>query len=108
MSASDAPEGSAAPGSCGDKGQPPCPMQHWMKSTMAMAFAGGDKATIAAALRTIGRKVPPGGYATWADIANEGARKADAGDTAGVKEACRQCHALYQARYRATQRADAW
>jgi hypothetical protein len=73
-------------------------MMKWMKSAMASAVAGGDKAKIAKALKTIAGK-PVAGMGEWASIANAGAAAAEKGDIDGAKASCKKCHKLYQKKY---------
>ncbi|XYI01200.1 hypothetical protein ACMHYB_16190 [Sorangium sp. So ce1128] len=92
---------------CGAKGQKLCPMQAWMKSTMASATSSGDGAKIAAALQYVAGKPPPG-MGSWASISKAGAAKAKAGDIDGAKASCKQCHDLYKERYKKTMRDRPW
>jgi hypothetical protein len=88
---------------CGAKGQKLCPMQKWMKTVMAGASSGDDGAKLAAALTYVANHPPPG-FATWAAISNDGAKKASADDIDGAKVSCKQCHDLYKRKYIATLR----
>ncbi|WP_437838822.1 hypothetical protein [Sorangium sp. So ce1153] len=92
---------------CGAKGQKMCPMQAWMKSTMASATSSGDGAKIAAALQYVAGKPPPG-MGSWGAISKAGAAKAKAGDIDGAKASCKQCHDLYKEQYKKTMRDRAW
>ncbi|WP_437736579.1 hypothetical protein [Sorangium sp. So ce1335] len=92
---------------CGSKGQKPCPMQAWMKSTMASATSSGDGEKIAAGLQYIAGKPPPG-MGSWAAISRAGAAKAKAGDIDGAKASCKQCHDLYKEQYKKTMRDRPW
>jgi hypothetical protein len=115
--ASAAATGSAAPTgtataaakkfACGDKGQPNCPMQGWMKSAMGSAVASGDGERIAKALETVARK-PVAGFGNWTAIALEGAAKARAGDIDGAKLSCKKCHDAYKHKYTTTMRDQPW
>jgi hypothetical protein len=87
---------------CGSK-EKPCPMQGWMKRVMAPAASAGEGPALAAALTYVEKHVPPG-FDTWASISSEGAKKAKAGDVAGAKASCKQCHDAYKAQYKATMR----
>ena len=82
----------APPGSktftCGDKTQPPCPTQKWMKENMAPAAASEDAAALARGLRYIETHAPPG-MPNWESIAKTGAAKAAAGDVAAAKASCK-------------------
>lgn len=105
----DAPaaSGSAAAGAktfdCGAKGQKLCPMQGWMKSTMAAASSSGDGEKLASALGYVAAHVPPG-FSGWAAMASAGAAKAKAGDIDGAKLSCKQCHDAYKEKYKTTMR----
>ncbi|WP_437638878.1 hypothetical protein [Sorangium sp. So ce854] len=92
---------------CGSKGQKLCPMQAWMKSTMASATSSGDGEKIAAALQYVAGKPPPG-MGSWGAISRAGAAKAKAGDIDGAKASCKQCHDLYKEQYKKTMRDRAW
>ncbi|WP_433935599.1 hypothetical protein AB3662_12790 [Sorangium cellulosum] len=92
---------------CGAKGQKMCPMQAWMKSTMASATSSGDGAKIAAALQYVAGKPPPG-MGSWGAISRAGAAKAKAGDIDGAKASCKQCHDLYKEQYKKTMRDRPW
>lgn len=94
----------SAPAACGEKGQPACPLQGWMKSTMGPAVSGGDTAAVAKALEYVAAHAPPG-MPNWASIARDGAAKAKAGDLAGAKASCKSCHDQYKSRYKAEMRA---
>ncbi|MGK3964867.1 hypothetical protein WMF38_11935 [Sorangium sp. So ce118] len=92
---------------CGAKGQKLCPMQAWMKSTMASATSSGDGPKIAAALQYVAGKPPPG-MGSWGAISKAGAAKAKAGDIDGAKASCKQCHDLYKEQYKKTMRDRPW
>jgi hypothetical protein len=88
---------------CGAKGQKLCPMQKWMKTVMAGASSSDDGAKLAAALTYVADHPPPG-FATWAAISSDGAKKAKADDIDGAKVSCKQCHDLFKKKYIATMR----
>ncbi|WP_437727294.1 hypothetical protein [Sorangium sp. So ce861] len=92
---------------CGSKGQKLCPMQAWMKSTMASATSSGDGEKIAAALQYVAGKPPPG-MGSWVAISKAGAAKAKAGDIDAAKASCKQCHDLYKEQYKKTMRDRPW
>jgi len=93
-----------APGSCGGKDQPKCPLQAWMAANMQPAMAGGDATKLAAALRQAAKFAPPG-YGDWAKIATDGAAAVDAAkDVTAGKPSCKGCHGEYQKRYRSEMR----
>jgi hypothetical protein len=83
-------------------------MQGWMRGVMGRAMQSGDKEKIAKGLNTIAAKPPAGDYGQWSGIAAAGASKAAAGDIDGAKQACKKCHALYQKKYKSTQRDQPW
>jgi len=92
---------------CGEKGQPACPLQGFMKSQMATAAASGDGAVLAKALDEVAGHAPPG-LANWSTIAKGGAAKARAGDFDGAKASCKACHDQYKSRYKTEMRDRAW
>ncbi|MGK4006072.1 hypothetical protein WMF31_25865 [Sorangium sp. So ce1036] len=105
--ATGAAQGGEKKFACGAKGQKLCPMQAWMKSTMASATSSGDGAKIAKALLYVAGKPPPG-MGSWASISRAGAAKAKAGDIDGAKASCKQCHDLYKDKYKKTMRDRPW
>ena len=88
---------------CGEKGKPPCPMERWMKTTMAPAALEKDAKRLSSALDYVATHVPAG-FDGWAAIARAGADKARAGDVDGARASCRTCHDQFKARYRAERR----
>ncbi len=88
---------------CGAKGQKLCPMQAWMKSTMAAASSSGDGDRLAKALTYVAGHAPPG-FGEWAAIARAGATKARTDDIDGAKDSCKACHDKYKETYKATLR----
>lgn len=92
---------------CGEKGQPVCPLQGFMKSHMATAVASGDGAVLAKALDDVAGHAPPG-LTNWSTIAKGGAAKARAGDIDGAKASCKACHDQYKTRYKTEMRDRAW
>ena len=104
VASSAAPVASAAPGSCGGKDQPKCPLQGWMGANMQPAMAAADPVKLAAALRASAKFAPPG-YANWAKYATDGAAAVEAAkDVSAGKPACKSCHGEYQKRYRTEMR----
>ncbi len=96
--------GEAAGGVCGDSGQPPCPLQGWMKANMTPAMNAADVDRLKRAfLRTV--DLGPPQYATWRTIALAGADAASRSDLEGARRACKQCHDEHRAHYRAELRA---
>jgi hypothetical protein len=92
---------------CGEKGQPVCPLQGFMKSQVAPAVANGDNALLAKALDQVAGHAPPG-LTSWSAIAKGGAAKARAGDIVGAKDSCKACHDQYKTRYKTEMRDRAW
>jgi hypothetical protein len=96
--------GSAAAGpktfACGNKGQPTCPTQSWMKANMGPAAASGDGPDLAKGLDYIAAHAPAG-MPNWSGIAKGGAAKARAADIDGAKASCKSCHDQYKAKYKA-------
>ncbi len=103
-SGSAATSASAAP-TCGEKGQPKCPLQGWMSSVMQPAMASKDATKLAAALRQSAKYAPPG-YASWAKIANDGAAAVEAShDVTSAKKSCTDCHNSYKSKFKTESRA---
>jgi hypothetical protein len=104
--ATHAPSASAsiAAASCGEKGQPKCPLQGWMSTVVQPALASKEASKLAAALRQCAKYAPPG-FPEWAKIANEGATAVDrASNVTAGKKSCTDCHNLYKAKYKAEAR----
>lgn len=85
---------------CGDAGQPPCPLQSWMRGRAVGAIQHADPAGLGQAFGEIAAFAPPG-FGEWAGVAIHGAAAAKQGDIAGAAVACSDCHARYRERYRA-------
>ena len=103
-----APVASASPTpprtfACGASDQPQCPMQAWMKTTMAPAALQKDAPRLAAALDYVVAHAP-NGYDGWIEIAGPAADKARAGDVEGARASCRTCHDRFKQRYRSERR----
>ncbi|MCA9585191.1 MAG: hypothetical protein KC657_07525 [Myxococcales bacterium] len=94
-----APAKPAAEADCGTGGKP-CPMQAFMRGTMAGAKT---PEAMAAAFARVARMSPNGGW-SWAAIAKKGADLAKAGDVKGAKGQCAACHSAYKAPYKAQYR----
>ena len=96
----------SAEDACGTK-ENPCPLQKWMRQTMAAANASGDMAGLAAAFEKISKSSPepkwngPDAKQHWDAIAKGGIAAAMANDAAGVKAACKACHDNYKDKYKA-------
>jgi hypothetical protein len=91
--------------SCGSK-ENPCPLQGWMRKTMAASNSAGDMASLEAQFRKVASMAPDKSWtgadpkAHWDAIANAGAAAAKANDAAGVKQACKACHDAYKDKYK--------
>lgn len=94
---------SMAPGVCGSKGQPDCPLQRWMKANAQANLASGDTARLADAMDTLAREAPEG-FPGWAESARGAAASARARDLDAVRARCRECHAAHRQGYRADRR----
>ncbi len=99
-SASPSASGSASLSACGDKGQPDCPLQSWMKKVANPPMLDKDAPAVADALEKM-VAMAPAGYTNWASIAKDGARAARAGDLEAARASCRGCHDQYKKKYRA-------
>lgn len=102
-----APTTAAAPmaGECGDRGQPNCPLQAFMKTKVGPALQQGDLAAIATLMDLVAGAVPDPSFDAadprWSKIAQDGAAAARANDTAGARAACKACHTAHQKRFKA-------
>jgi hypothetical protein len=95
------PAVAAAPAAdCGTK-ENPCPMQRFMRGSMASAST--PEALAGAFARAAGMS-PSGGW-SWRAIAQKGADAAKAGDVPGAKAQCKACHDAYKESYKAQYRA---
>jgi hypothetical protein len=92
--------GGGAP-ACGDKANP-CPLQKFMRTTMA--GAASDPAALQGAFTKLAGLSPNGGWA-WRSIAQKGADAAKAGDVAEAKKQCKACHDQYREQYKQQYRA---
>ncbi len=99
-----APSAAAEAAQCGKAPLPPCPMQAWMKANAASASATGDLPQLATVLDRIAKMAPPG-FGTWASLSQAGAAAARAGDLAGARASCTNCHNVYRAKYKSEMRA---
>jgi len=112
-----APPATAAPGTsapatagevaeaCGERGQPSCPLQGFMKTKMGPTLQRGDLAALAAVLDLVAANPPDPSYEAseprWSKISQDGAAAARANDTAGARASCKACHTAHQKRFRA-------
>ncbi len=88
-------------GECGKPGQPPCPLQDWMRKNVASALASNDAASLSSALEKVAKLSPDPAWASWVSAANSGAEAAKKGDIAGARAACKTCHDAWRTTYRA-------
>ena len=87
-------------GECGKPGQPPCPLQDWMRKNVAGALAASDAAALSVALGKAATLAPAPAWASWATAATAGAAAAKKGDIAGARAACKSCHDAWRTTYR--------
>lgn len=87
-------------GECGKPGQPPCPLQDWMRKNVAAALASNDAAGLSVALEQAAKLTPDPAWASWVSAASLGAEAAKKGDVAGARAACKSCHDAWRATYR--------
>lgn len=101
--AAEEPAAAEAPaptgGRCGNKGQPDCPLQRWMKSTLQTYQRSGDHERLARAFRELAAHTPAG-FDTWKAQSERGAKLAASKDAEGIKQVCKDCHQDHRARYR--------
>ncbi|MFS8070645.1 MAG: hypothetical protein ACMG6S_30130 [Byssovorax sp.] len=90
----------AQSGECGKPGQPPCPLQDWMRKNVASALAAIDPAALSVALEKAAKLSPNPAWASWGSAASSGAEAAKKGDIAGARAACKTCHDAWRASYR--------
>jgi hypothetical protein len=83
---------------CGQPGKP-CPLQSWMRATLASAATRGDADALAKGFDILAANAPPG-YAEWTRIAKEGAALARKKDLEGAKVSCQACHGKYKSKYK--------
>jgi hypothetical protein len=97
-----------ADGTCGEKGQPSCPLQGWMEKNMDTASEAGDTKALAVAFeKAIGFVPDPkwnDGDNGWTKIAKDGEAAAKSGDLAAAKKTCKTCHKAWRDKYKATYR----
>jgi hypothetical protein len=89
---------------CGEPGQPPCPLQGWMRSQLGAPLARREFEQLARNLERLAQQPPGEGFETWAERARVGARAAAAQDMPALRAACRACHDEHRARYRKEKR----
>ena len=90
--------------SCGEKGQPLCPLQGWMEKNLESAMDTEDFGKLTANLRKAATLTPDASWNTddpaWNTIAKEGADAAANKDMAGVRASCKACHRAFRKRYK--------
>jgi hypothetical protein len=95
-----------ADGTCGEKGQPSCPLQGWMEKNMDPAVEKADGRALAAAFEKAVGFVPDpkwnDGDSGWTKIATAGAAAAKSGDIAAAKKECKTCHKAWRDKYKAS------
>jgi hypothetical protein len=93
-----------ADGTCGEKGQPSCPLQGWMEKNMQDPLDKKDLKAVAASLEKAATFVPDpkwnDGPTGWAKIAKDGAAAAKAGDLAATQQTCKSCHKAWRNEYK--------
>jgi hypothetical protein len=92
--------GIAQGGECGKPGQPPCPLQDWMRKNVAGALAANDTDALSVALDKAAKLTPDPAWASWTSAAATGAAAAKKGDIAGARAACKTCHDAWRTTYR--------
>ena len=92
-------DGPAKDYACGQAGKVPCPLQGWMRSTLAAAATRGDSEALAQGFDFLASR-SPSGYSEWTRIAKEGAGLARKKDIEGAKQSCQSCHGKYKSKYK--------
>ena len=87
-------------GNCGGPGLPPCPLQAWMRATIAAPLAGNNMGALAVGLERAAALQPDPGWGSWRTIALQGAAAAKKGDVAGARAACKGCHDAWREAYK--------
>lgn len=95
----------AAAGTCGEEGQPMCPLQAFMEKNLQGPMDVGELDAVSQGLIRTSKLAPDpswnAGSTGWAAIAKAGAAAADAGDEAGAKQSCKSCHKAFRNKYKA-------
>jgi hypothetical protein len=93
-----------ADGTCGEKGQPSCPLQGWMEKNMDAAVEKNDTKALAASFEKAAGFAPDpkwnDGADGWTKIAKDGAAAAKGGDMAAAKKTCKTCHKAWRDKYK--------
>jgi hypothetical protein len=87
-------------GGCGEPGQPPCPLQGWMRANVAAPLASNDTKALANGLERAARLSPDGAWSSWASFAEAGAAAARKGDLVGARASCKGCHDAWREAYK--------
>jgi hypothetical protein len=94
---------------CGEKGQPACPLEEFMEKSMELAEEKGDAKALAAAYEKLVAMAPDPkwneGENSWAKISKAGAEAASKGDLVAAKAQCKSCHKAWRKQYKATFRS---
>jgi hypothetical protein len=94
----------AAAASCGDEGQPSCPLQGWMERNVQKPLDDGDFARLAQALSRVPRFAPDpswnDGEQGWSKLAEAAAAAAKARDGDAVEQSCKACHRAWRKKYK--------
>jgi hypothetical protein len=83
---------------CGQAGKP-CPLQSWMRATLASAATRGDADALVKGFDFLAANAPPG-YSEWTRIAKEGGAFARKKDMESAKASCQACHGKYKSKYK--------
>lgn len=87
-------------GNCGGPGVPPCPLQAWMRASIAAPLAANNTGALAIGLERAAALQPDPSWASWRTIALQGAAAAKKGDVSGARAACKACHDAWRDAYR--------
>lgn len=96
-----------AGGECGKPGQQPCPMQGFMRASVAAVLATNDLELLAVRLQKVAQMAPDPAWTSWKTAAEQGAEAARKGDVAGARVACKGCHDVWRETYREKHRGRA-
>jgi hypothetical protein len=97
---------SSAPNACGTDGQPDCPLQRWMKSTLQTYLRNQQYERLGPAFEELAA-LDMSAYPKWQAFAAAGQRAAGERDGMAVKQSCKGCHDAYRSRYRRERRDHA-
>jgi len=89
---------------CGEQGQPACPMQAWMEKFANPPIDDKDLKALEIVFERSAKLVPDPkwneGDTGWAKLAHDGAAAARSGDFAEAKKLCKSCHKVWREKYR--------